>query len=125
MIPIRGAISVGSFMRSKDSRSFIGKAFLEAFEYAEDQNWLGLIITPTAIEKAKSYEVNPILLSHNFRSSSVIPMRKFKDQYVEAYRFPDCSEIHFQRLNEMKTRSLEKYHHKYERTIRFIEANNL
>ena len=124
-IPIRGAISVGSFMHSKDNRSFIGNAFIEAYEYGEDQDWLGLIITPKAIEKAKSYDLFPV--RHDFVQSDKIPLRKFSNKDVLAYRFQNGAANYpchlLPMLRDMKLHSDEKYRYKYERTEKFIEKH--
>jgi len=142
-IPLRGAISVGNFTRSKDNRVFMGEAFCEAFEYAEDQDWLGLIVTPSAITKAKSFELNPIELDHNFiylkstplnktkkesyNSSEQNPMRKYSDQNVMAYRL-DNGAANFESpllsmLKDMKSQAPVDCQGKYERTIKFIEKH--
>ena len=121
-IPMRGAISVGSFMRTRDNRSFIGKAFLDAFEYAEDQDWIGLILTPTAIKKAESCDLVPV--RHDFVRSQNIPMRKFSIEDVLAYRFQKgranrpCSLLPM--LRDMRMQSDEVFRPKYERTEQFI-----
>lgn len=124
-IPIRGAISVGSFMRTRDNRSFIGEAFLDAFEYAEDQDWIGLLITPAAIKKAESYSLFPI--RHDFVRSENIPMRKFPSEDVLAYRFQNGSANYacpvLSKLRDMKSQSEERYRAKYERTEQFIEKH--
>lgn len=122
-IPIRGAISVGSFMRSQDNRSFIGKAFLDAYRYGEDQDWLGLLMTPKAIAKAESYELYPA--RHDFVKSDKIPMRKLPNNDVLAYRFQN-GETNFScpvlpMLRDMKLLSDEVYRGKYERTEQFID----
>lgn len=122
-IPIRGAIAVGTFMRSKDNRSFIGSAFIEAFKYAEDQNWIGLLITPNAIKKAESYSLSPI--RHDFVRSDDIPMRKFTNKNILAYRFQNEA-ANFPShllpcLRDMKSDAGDKYRFKYERTEKFIE----
>ena len=124
-IPIRGAITVGPLWRTKDNRSFIGNAFLEAFKYAEDQDWIGLLITPNAIKKAKSDGLCPT--HHDFVQSDDIPMRNFTDQNILAYRFQNGAANYssplLPKLCEMKLHSEEKYHNKYESTMQFIEKN--
>lgn len=123
-IPIRGAITVGPFIRTADNRSFIGTGFLEAFEYAEDQDWIGLLLTPTAIKKIESFGLN---LIYDFVRSDKIPMRKFSNQNVLAYRFQNgaanfpCPLL--PALRDMKLQSDEKYRYKYERTEQFIEEH--
>ncbi len=124
-IPIRGAISVGHFVRSKDNRAFMGKAFLDAFEYGEDQDWLGLVLTPTAISKARSFDLEPI--HHDFVRSDNIPMRKFHHQDVLAFRLSNGAanfpSYLLPRLHDMKMHSEEKHRGKYERTEKFIEEH--
>lgn len=124
-IPIRGAISVGHITRSKDNRSFMGKAFIDAFVYAEDQDWIGLLLTPTAIAKAISYGLFPE--RHDFVKSEIIPMRKCLDREVMAYRFQNGSANFaspmLTMLLQMKNSSAERYHGKYNRTILFIEEH--
>ncbi len=124
-IPIRGAIAVGSLMRTEDNRSFIGGAFLEALEYGEDQDWIGLLITPNAIKKAESYGLYPI--RHDFVRSDDIPMRKFTGQNILAYRFQNGAANYpsplLPRLHDMKSHAENKYRPKYERTEQFIAKN--
>ena len=122
-IPICGAISVGHFVRSKDNRAFMGKAFLEAFEYGEDQDWIGLVLTPAAISKARSFDLEP--LHHDFIQSDNIPMGKFSNKDVLAYRFQNGAanfpSFLLPRLQDMKMHSEKKYRYKYERTEKFIK----
>ncbi len=124
-IPIRGAISVGHFVRSKDNRAFMGKAFLEAFEYGEDQDWLGLVLTPTAITKARSFDLEPT--QHDFVQSDNIPMRNFPSQSVLAYRLSNGAanfpSYLLPRLHDMKMQSEEEHRGKYERTEKFIKEH--
>lgn len=117
--PLRGAISVGHITRSKDNRSFMGKAFIDAFVYAEDQDWIGLLLTPTAIAKADSFGLLPE--RHDFVRSSEIPMRKCPSDKVMAYRFQNGSANFasplLAMLSQMKHSSAERYHKKYDGTI--------
>src|SRR4030067_1369205 len=39
-IPVRGAISYGDLILGHNNRIIMGKAFLESYEYGEDQNWI-------------------------------------------------------------------------------------
>ena len=123
-IPLRGAITVGPFIRSPDNRSFIGRGFLEAFRYTEDQDWIGLILTPTAIKKIES---SGLSLIYDFVQSDEIPMRVLRGQKVLAYRFQDgaanfpCPLLPM--LRDMKMSSPEQYRDKYDRTMNFIEKH--
>jgi len=124
-IPIRGAISVGAFVRGHDNRSLIGRAFVDAHLFGEDQDWLGLILTPTAIQMAASYGLKP--QHHDFIASAEIPMRKCRENQVMAYRFQNgaanFSSPLLPILESMKQRAGAAHFGKYERTIEFIKKH--
>lgn len=128
-IPVRGAISAGNIVRGHDNRCLMGDAFLESFEYCEDQNWIGLILTPKAIYRAKELDIHPS--RHNFVCCPDVPMRsfeRFKDE-IMAYRLQDVRTnlepwvLHY--LRDMKDSFLNcasKHQEKYNNTINFVEA---
>lgn len=122
-VPIRGALSVGSFIRSEDNRSLMGNGFIDAFIYGEDQNWLGFLLTPKAIKKVRSYGLEPS--RHDFVCSDEVPMRKCNATEVMAYRFQNgaanFSSPLLSMLGAMKSKSGEEYRVKYEKTMNFIE----
>lgn len=56
--PLRGAIGGGSFY--KDGEMMVSSALVDAAMYEKEQNWLGAVLTPKAIqlvEKAKEFEI--------------------------------------------------------------------
>jgi hypothetical protein len=55
-IPIRGAIAYGEFARSNIGASafLAGKPIIEAYEYEQKQNWIGMMLTPSAIQGTQS-----------------------------------------------------------------------
>lgn len=118
-IPIRGAISVGTFIRSHDGRALMGRAFIDAHLYGDDQDWLGLLLTPTAIAKARAYGAEPN--NHDFVSSEEIPMRKCNANEVVAYRFQNGRDNRpsplLPYLENMKQQAGVKHRCKYMRTI--------
>ena len=122
-VPIRGALAVGPFIRSHDGRSLMGKAFIEAFTCGEDQNWLGFLLSPSAISKARSFGLEPA--HHDFVYSDDIPMRKGKAQDVMAYRLQNGRAnfssplIHF--LQQMRHQAGIPHFEKYDRTIQFLQ----
>jgi len=100
----------------------MGKAFIDSFTHGEDQDWLGLLLTPAAIDRVRSYGLNPA--GHDFVSYPQIPMRECSPESVMAYRlqngsanFPSPFITH---LQQMKRRAGSKHHEKYDRTIEFI-----
>lgn len=124
-IPIRGAISCGALIRSNDKRSLMGQAFVEAYIYGEDQDWLGLILSPSAIIKARSLDLEPT--HHDFIYSDEIPMRNCCRKGVLAYRLQKGADSSIapllSSLEGMKQAAQSKHHPKYERTIDFLKKH--
>lgn len=123
-LPVRGAISFGSVQFGHQKKIIIGKAFLEAHEYSEDQNWIGLILTPSATKELNLHNLNPN--RHGFVNKD-IPLRKYSDnkEKVYAYRFINGS-TNFEctllpALNEMLHFAPENQKEKYSNTINFIK----
>lgn len=50
-IPVRGAISCDDLYADKQNDILFGKALLEAHHYGENQNWIGLILTPSSVKR--------------------------------------------------------------------------
>jgi len=125
-LPIRGAISYGELILGHAKKILMGKAFLESYVYGEDQNWLGLILTPSASRKLKEHGLEPV--RHGFINRD-IPMRKYSifDEEIYAYFFINGS-TNFQCpllpiLKEMMQLSPNAEKAKYENTIKFIERH--
>jgi len=47
-IPLRGAIACGSMYADFEHSVFVGDAMIEAYDYGEGQDWIGLILCPSA-----------------------------------------------------------------------------
>jgi hypothetical protein len=126
-LPIRGAISYGELILGHNSRVIMGKAFLESHQYGEDQNWIGLLLTPSASSKLKSLDCDPI--NHGYINCN-IPLRKYPifDKDVYAFFFTKNIVVNSKHkcnllpiLKEMLQRAPTKEKVKYKNTIRFIE----
>ena len=106
-IPVRGAISYGELILGHNNRIIMGKAFLESYEYGEDQNWIGLLLTPSASFQLRSVGLDP---TRNGFVNCDIPLRKYSifDENVYAYRFINGSTSFtcplLPMLNEMQKR---------------------
>jgi hypothetical protein len=120
-MPLRGAISVGIAYTSNVPPIVMGKAFVEAYEYAEDQDWIGLLLTPSATTKLREAGLEP--LHHDFVEDE-LPLRKMPKQNVLAYRFQNgCANFDsylLPYLREMHQLAPENAKSKYQRTIDFI-----
>lgn len=126
-LPVRGAISYGEISYREEYSIMIGEALCESHAYGEDQNWLGLILAPSASAKFEVQGVRPE--KWGFTKYS-IPFRKYKkldDSSSYAYRFCGANdgifkgfELPLARFEEMKLRAPDDEKVKYENTIRFI-----
>jgi hypothetical protein len=53
-IPLRGAVACDRFFADFDQRMFFGRALVEAYEFGEGQDWIGLLICPTAVRRIEA-----------------------------------------------------------------------
>jgi hypothetical protein len=123
-LPLRGAISVGTVFISTDPPIVIGLPAIEAYEYCVDQNWIGLLLTPSATTALRQVGLEP--LHHDFVSDD-IPLRNKSAENVLAYRFQNGmsnyeSSLLFL-LQEMKHSASDKYKEKYDNTITFMKKH--
>jgi hypothetical protein len=125
-LPVRGAISYGELIFGHRRKIILGKAFLESYVYGEDQNWIGLILTPSASCQLLQHDLIPT--RHGFINKD-IPMRRFSifEDKIYAYRFINgstnfnCSLL--PHLNEMLQKAPQREKVKFLNTIKFIEKH--
>lgn len=55
---LRGAFTLGELYAEPKNNIFLGQALIEAHDYAENQDWLGFVLTPTIIERLKKLSCN-------------------------------------------------------------------
>jgi hypothetical protein len=58
-IPLRGAISCDRFFADFKANMFFGRALVEAYEYGEGQDWIGLLLCPSTTARLEA------LVHHN------------------------------------------------------------
>jgi hypothetical protein len=124
-LPLRGAISVGVSHVAEEHSIVLGKPFLEAFRYCEDQDWIGLLMTPTATRALRNAGLEP--RNHDFVDDSV-PLRRCQPGTdVLAYRFQNGAANFanplLRPLSEMMQRAPSEAKGKYERTIAHIKKH--
>jgi hypothetical protein len=123
-LPVRGAMSVGTAFISKLPPMIIGPSFLEAHEYSEDQDWIGLLLTPSATIRLREAGLEP--LHHDFVADD-IPLRNMPLENVLAYRFQNGMSNYasplLSFLKEMKHFAPDKSKEKYDRTMARIEKH--
>jgi len=124
-LPLRGAISIGKSFSANEYPIILGKPFSEAFRYCEDQDWIGLLLTPSATRALRSAGLEP--LHHHFVDGP-IPLRRMAPDDVLAYRFQDGA-TNFQnplldQLQDMQHRAPAEAKPKYARTIEHIHKHH-
>lgn len=124
-IPLRGAITCSPFLANEDKRIYVGKALVDAYKTAECQNWVGLLMTQRAIEKAHVYGLEP--LHHDFVDTD-IPVKKGRGLLKRnclAYSFSNGA-ANFSHpvlpiLSELKIKAPDYAKEKYDNTIKHIK----
>ena len=124
-LPLRGAISVGTTFVAAEHPIVLGSPFSEAFEYCADQDWIGLLLAPSATRTLRSASLEP--LHHHFVTGPV-PLRCLSPQDVLAYRFQDGM-ANFDSpllpwLREMQHFAPPEAKEKYARTIEHIQRHH-
>lgn len=125
-LPLRGAISIGKAFTSDSPPIFVGPAFIEAYRYCEDQDWVGLLLTPSSATALRAGGLEPS--RHGFATGE-IPMRNCPAEGVLAYRLQRDGATNFESpllapLQEMRQQaSSAAIRAKYDRTIQFLTHN--
>ncbi len=133
-IPVRGAISCDTFYVDKENDLFFGEALIEAYEYGEHQDWIGLLLCPSAEERLEQLEM-PAKRRLNYAYTDV-PLTKQPKKLPGNLRnnLPACilgnwvsvnnQNPVIKRLSQMKDRITDnKIRAKYDRSIKFIQKN--
>jgi len=133
-IPVRGAISCDAFYADRENDLFFGEALIEAYEYGELQDWIGLLLCPSAEERLKHLGL-PAKRRLNYAYTD-IPFQKQPKKQLSHLRknLPVCilgnwvsvnnQNPIIDRLTQMKERIPdENIRSKYDRAIEFILKN--
>lgn len=124
----RGALGTGQFYADRQNNIFLGSAFIDAYEYAEKQNWIGFVVTPTAEKKIGdidielSLNIQPHISLYQYSQYDVPIKEKELRNSVEgterlfAAKIPDARESF-----RMPSGLPQEVMVKYENTLRFFE----
>ncbi len=74
--PLRGAIGFGQFYADESNHIFLGSGLIDAYKYAEKQNWIGIIVTPKANSRLRELNVELKKRPVMFREYDVPVKRK-------------------------------------------------
>jgi hypothetical protein len=94
-IPLRGSLTVGELYVESDD-VLIGPALVEAYDYAERQDWLGFVLIPNAREQLKRYDVDgkavyDLLCEHWYRDYDVPVKSGRGPESRETESLPACT----------------------------------
>ena len=76
---MRGALGTGQFYADKQNNIFLGSALIDAYTYAEKQNWIGLVVTPSTEKKIDDIESKLNIPSHTLLYQFIqydVPVKK-------------------------------------------------
>ena len=126
-IPVRGAITHGALYSQSSKNIFVGPALIDAYNYAEKQDWIGFILTPSVSKRLENTSI-PL---HNMAHYRMVDQPKIINHEpsspVYAFAFnngtPNGKNIYLSSLEEMKGSAPESVKQKYERTIAFAERH--
>lgn len=129
---LRGALGIGEFYADLNHGVFLGQALVDAYRYAENQDWIGFIVTRDACAAIRQTDV--VLDRWEYVEHDIPFKRRLGDDDgngLYAYR-PDglWREILLSRIQEMQSHAQnecpEEYESrhkgKYEHTIAFLKA---
>jgi hypothetical protein len=141
-IPVRGALTSGDFYADDKNHIYVGPGLIDAYEYSEKQNWIGLVITPSVKQKLKGTDFSDYPHPTDFIKYDV-PVKKKKNingmmqtelafEKLYAYKlshFPgglSYAEEIIRRMYQIAKNKFGKdqefiYKDKYENTLKFIE----
>jgi hypothetical protein len=131
-IPVRGALACGKVYADKDNNIIFGKGLLEAYKYAENQDWIGLILTPAAVQRMK--EIGLPAEKRPYYVFWSIPSKKSKKGFQFPSELPACRiEIGIPGIPEaldsmrqkLDSKNKKEVIQKYDRTIEFSNKTKI
>jgi len=137
----RGALSFGDFYANTKDRIFLGPALIDAYEYAEKQDWFGVVVSSKAIKKLKGtkfdidkradYANLDVPVKNVDDQEDIIQIKREKEN-LYAYRISkhtDIEKIIIQKQDEAQIENPDdydvKYKPKYEEVLKFLRETKL
>lgn len=128
-IPVRGAMACGDLYADKDNNVFFGKALIDAYQFGENQDWIGFVLAPSATNQMAAVGIPADeRLDYAYWN---IPYKKADDSLprsLPAYIIGGSVQINgrnpcLDKLVEMKGKLVDdRIIRKYDNTISFIGA---
>jgi hypothetical protein len=127
----RGALGSGQFYADRQDNVFLGSALIDAYEYAEKQNWIGFVVTPSAERKIVDSYPQPRDLLYKYVQDNVpVKKKELKDGIkcivedtemlyaAKIQSYPAIKDFFQPRRNGTPQK---EWVQKYENTLRFFE----
>ncbi|MGD0551571.1 MAG: hypothetical protein ABSB25_02845 [Sedimentisphaerales bacterium] len=130
--PLRAAIGFGQLYADVSKNLFLGSGIINAYEYAEKQNWIGSIVTPEADNRLNELGVDLSLWKGAFTKYPV-PFHQQKERgktfeselfvsRINQYDLDIKKAIEMMQQEAMRDKNYEtKYKVKYDNTLKFIK----
>jgi hypothetical protein len=134
--PLRGAIGFGQLYADKSNNIFLGSGLIDAYQYAEKQNWIGITVTPKANSRLRELNVELTKRPVMFREYDVPVKRKdIKNDICATVEETECLfTVRIQGLSnvrgyveQMQRKAMNdndyeiKHKAKYENTLKFFK----
>ena len=126
--PFRGALAVGELYADKRNSIFVGDALIEAYTYAEKQDWIGLVMAPSVPKRLKGSPLDPTERHSDYVVYDVPTKGKELERLFahKIHKYPGVETSIERMAKEAETRCPTEYRSayavKYENTLRFIET---
>lgn len=129
-IPLRGAISCGKVYSDFSKNIIFGQGLVEAYQYGDGQDWIGLLLSPSAVGQLAALG----LPAENLLNYAFVDVPWKREPNGAPVRLPACilgrwGQIKGRNLCLDSLRAMAVQHavgpirDKYDRAIGFIEAN--
>ena len=125
-VPVRGALTYGGLYSQSARNIFVGPALIDAYRYAENQDWLGFILTPRAIVRMEEIGL-PIEERPFYRQVNAAGIFKHPDT-APVYGFAfnngllNGQNLYQKSLETMREKAGPRYSNKYDKTLAFLHA---
>ena len=130
-IPVCGALAFGEFYADEANNLFLGKAFIDAYEFGEQFDWLGFVLHPSALKQMSEVgqPASRLCYKRHLVECKNPKTSAIKRKCVVAYKTGPGSIMpvtggnpYLKAMEEMRDSTKSKRHRKkYRNTIRFLK----
>jgi|SRR5665213_774138 len=130
-IPLRGALSCGVIFIKEADNVCIGAPLIEAYEQAENQNWIGFLLCHSAARRLKEFNLSPSKMLNYRRWQIPWKKRTRGKKALHAYLIGASSPSrgkndYLETLRQMMLQAeTKKDKNKYRKTIEFLEHHGV